>query len=164
MPKSLQPNKSILLKAIDDANHSVQQRLSRSTNESEENKHHIPAKSRLGPILNDTRNIEMDNEYNENKQIDTKFIVTLKGVNEKDFLSKHDDSRPFKRSLSNDDDEDNEMIDDYEIEGDELPVEMNIDNETNDENNRKTKVRCTFWPSCDKGDQCPFIHPNKPCE
>ena len=27
--------------------------------------------------------------------------------------------------------------------------------------NRMT--RCSFWPLCDKGDECAFLHPNKPC-
>ena len=24
-------------------------------------------------------------------------------------------------------------------------------------------VRCNFWPMCDKGDECAYLHPNKPC-
>lgn len=30
-------------------------------------------------------------------------------------------------------------------------------------NMKKKSIRCTFWPNCEKGEQCPFLHPNKPC-
>ena len=85
-----------------------------------------------------------------------KFIVTLNGVNEEKFLSK-------KRSYS---DMQNEN-DDYEMDQQQKDGQMIIGEEYMDDDSlaasKKKLIRCTFWPMCDKGDACPFLHPNKPC-
>ena len=201
MPKSLQPNKSILLKAIDDANSSIQQNSGRKSSYNNNNNNNdsnddqrsssTSIKSRLGGAVSrhdrhderrknysrinlklsdtDEREEKRIDNNNENKSVnrrtielsentDTKFIVTLKGINEKEFLSNKmedddDHNISLKRRLSDDVDEVNEDI------------EMN--EEVFDENNspaKRIKIRCVYWPSCDKGDNCPYLHPNKPCE
>lgn len=45
-------------------------------------------------------------------------------------------------------------------------MDEGVDDATKQASNvTKTKklIRCTFWPNCDKGEQCPYLHPNKPC-
>lgn len=90
----------------------------------------------------------------------TKFIVTLKGIDESKF-SKNNDNEPrvtFKRRLSDDEGVVEEIFE-YEA--------MSVDGEENNEdglNTKKIAKRCTFWPSCEKGIECLYIHPNKPCE
>ncbi len=29
---------------------------------------------------------------------------------------------------------------------------------------KQKKVRCSFWPNCTKGDDCPFVHPTEDCK
>ncbi|KAI9288376.1 hypothetical protein BC943DRAFT_316385 [Umbelopsis sp. AD052] len=35
--------------------------------------------------------------------------------------------------------------------------------EVEEQKERKERVRCTFWPNCKKGDECPFWHPRTLC-
>jgi hypothetical protein len=104
------------------------------------------------------------------------FIVTLDGLNEQEFLRKLSSNKTeYKRTLS--DMEDNEEeIDDSEVldvnenyekmDDEEMGDSMEAEFEGADEkqlSKNKKLIRCTFWPACDKGEQCPYLHPNKPC-
>ena len=40
---------------------------------------------------------------------------------------------------------------------------MDVDMSVSSEATKKKLIRCSFWPMCDKGEQCPYLHPNKPC-
>jgi hypothetical protein len=123
-------------------------------------------KSRLGNKRMRTETVN-ENEIRENQEepsveetMRTKFIVTLKGIDESKFLKNYDNEPrvTFKRGLSDDEGVAEEIFE-YEA--------MSIDGDENDEDRLNTKripIRCTFWPSCEKGVECSYIHPNKPCE
>ena len=93
------------------------------------------------------------------EDVATKFTVTLKGVKEKDFLLNRmnieeeeveDEYKAVKRRLS-DPDDDEEEEDEMMIINDDSPA-------------KRVKIRCVFWPSCEKAENCPYLHPNKQCE
>jgi hypothetical protein len=108
-----------------------------------------------------------------------KFIVTLSGVKDDKYNKIFKTNNNYSNNKSDLDsyEEINENnFNDYEMNNE---TAMTADNENNlDENmedesgadanlseqNAKRKlIRCTFWPFCDKGDHCAFLHPNKPC-
>ena len=216
MPKSLQWNKSILLKALDAANSSIQSSNNRkqyeNNNNNNEKSSNSSVKLRLGSLTKNDENkknyskisfqgnerieetvemhssistssnnnnnseisstttinrrtIELNNE--ENNNIDTKFIVTLKGVNEKDFL--------FKK-IDNDDDlsnNNNDSNDEHNVSikrrlgnlNDVDEDEAMIVNEEDEEDRIQLKViKFVYWPSCGKGGNCPYLQPNKQFE
>lgn len=223
VPRSMQPNKNILLKAVDAANSSVSSTGSRpksiadqklqeirskrfehtesssmkqessseqstkrlrkfETDPSERSKMSIFTKD-IRKFVTDTRSVEVQNEVamldNEPKQTiatdseeisqEPKFIVTLTGLEDNPFV-KSLNKTPQKRTLSDLDSVDNldDQLDyDEEIEDeymDDENIEMDANDETEELDRQKKKLtRCTFWPMCDKGDQCQYLHPNKPC-
>jgi hypothetical protein len=105
-------------------------------------------------IVNSNPTDEIDVSLNSTNT-EPKFIVTLNGVNEEKFLSK-------KRSYSDmqNENEDQEM-DEHQTESQAVEEEYMEDDSL--AASRKKLIRCTFWPMCDKGDTCPYLHPNKPC-
>ena len=60
-----------------------------------------------------------------------------------------------------------QMDDDEEMGGgDDMDAEFdaaNADDKQLAGKQNKKLIRCTYWPACDKGEQCPYLHPNKPC-
>ena len=47
---------------------------------------------------------------------------------------------------------------------DEADHQMKETNEKSENDLSKTRlVRCTYWPMCEKGEECAYLHPNKPC-
>jgi len=130
-------------------------------------------------VMNDKDSINMlDNDNfseQEKNHSQPKFIVTLNGLNENNFLKKIQNKRTLSEMEHEEEEEDDnnmvlnleERIDDDELMNDD-ENENRMDDE--DENERETMkqknkklIRCTFWPTCDKGEQCPYLHPNKPC-
>jgi hypothetical protein len=84
--------------------------------------------------------------------------------NEADYAGEEEDDDMMNAN----DYEDNEMLDDYdENNGDQMyDNENNNMTDSNNHNNqggKKKLIRCSFWPLCEKGDACLFLHPNKPC-
>ena len=84
-----------------------------------------------------------------------KFIITMNGLDDEKFMK-----TVKKRSLSEMDDESNLLQN--EDQETEMEIDSSLTNASN-ETNKKKLIRCTFWPMCDKGEQCPYLHPNKPC-
>lgn len=108
-------------------------------------------------VTSDQELIETDETMDQTKE--PKFIVTLTGLDDEEFMKRLTKTEN-KRTLS--DMEDDEMLNqDEQIEDDEQN-QMDADTEDSRIKNKKL-IRCTFWPQCDKGDQCPYLHPNKPC-
>jgi len=157
MPKSLQPNKAILFRAVDEANISVSQVVKKET---------PSIKSRLGPRVNpargDERRVELSADeiaepmpQNDANHNNTKFIITLKGFDESRLSNPNDGiANGQKRKLSAD----------HEMNENEQDEAMDLDENAENSPTKKRKIRCTFWPACDKGAECPYVHPNKPCE
>jgi hypothetical protein len=123
-------------------------------------------KFNINESLNKTnrRTIELNDEDERQgvNNIDTKFTVTLKGINEKDFLlnkktiEDDDDYKAVKRRLS-----------DYEDYEEMMETNNNDDDDDDDDEEspaKRIKIRCVYWPSCEKADNCPYLHPNKQCE
>lgn len=96
-----------------------------------------------------------------------KFIVTLSGLNDETFLKKFSQTKTEnKRTLDDMEDEDEEMGQqqqqiDEQMEGADDEDQMELEEQKPNKN--KILIRCTFWPQCEKGDLCPYLHPNKPC-
>jgi hypothetical protein len=110
----------------------------------------------------------MEEEQQQQKQ--PKFIVTLNGLNEDNFFKKIQNKTENKRTLSdmeqeNNDDEDMILNLEERIDDDELMDNDDENQNLMDEDQKTVKklIRCTFWPTCDKGEKCPYLHPNKPC-
>ena len=93
------------------------------------------------------------------------FIVTLTGLNDEKFL-KNLKKTPNKRTVSDMNEEEmsfaNEL--DYDEEEELMDADADGKQECDGDKLKKKLVRCTFWPMCDKGEHCPFLHPNKPCQ
>lgn len=90
-----------------------------------------------------------------------KFIVTLNGINEAKFYANINKKRSFDE-MENEDDLELDYNDD--ISSEQEMVENGDSMEAGgDAQSKKKLVRCTFWPLCQKGDECPYLHPNKPC-
>ncbi len=215
VPKSMQPNKSILLRAVDDANNSTKSQPTTFKHKSiaDEKLEKIRSKRMAGlkenngnetSTTNNSKKIELFSEHyrqsmsqsnaltkrlktTENNRIEEvtslhemdtdkrmvqiesqgaeasrearepKFIITMNGLDDEKFMK-----TVKKRSLSEMDDESNLL----QNQDQEMEMEMEIDSSltnASNETNKKKLIRCTFWPMCDKGEQCPYLHPNKPC-
>lgn len=125
-------------------------------------------------------------------QQEPKFFVTLTGLNEEKFKNRLDFSSvnktANKRTISDTESiGDDELIyeepgDDLDMMGDEQPAaqnaavfsdndgdetmqdELGMNEDSSSANQVKKKlIRCTFWPLCEKGEKCPYLHPNKQC-
>jgi len=110
-----------------------------------------------------------NNNISINLNKEPKFIVTLTGMDDNPFI-KNLNKTPQKRTLSDmNEDLDDQLDYDEDIEEEFMDDENNaeaidIDEAQDMEKEQKKKLtRCVFWPLCDKGDVCPFLHPNKPC-
>jgi hypothetical protein len=108
-------------------------------------------------IETDNVNITIDSASEQKKE--PKFIVTLTGVNEQKFLSNMSKKRSYSDMTGNhesdfDMNEQGIILNDEQMDQDEAEEALLA---------KKKLIRCAFWPMCDKGDQCPFLHPNKPC-
>lgn len=214
VPKSMQPNKSILLRAVDDANNSTKsqppttfkhksiadEKLEKirsnrmaglkenngnqtsTTNNSKKielfSEHYRQSMSQSNAStkrLKTTENIRNEEETSSHEmdtdkrmvQIESqgvegsrearepKFIITMNGLDDDKFMK-----TVKKRSLSEMNDESSLLQNqDQEME---MEIDSSLTNASN-ETNKKKLIRCTFWPMCDKGEQCPYLHPNKPC-
>lgn len=146
----MQAPTAILLKAVGEANNSVSQAVRKEA---------PSIKSRLGLLRSDERRVEFsgDEAVDEMRPSDannnnTKFIVTLKGVDESRLFDANANGQ--KRKLS----------DDHDVNENEQDEAMDLDEDAENSPAKKRKIRCTFWPACDKGADCPYVHPNKPCE
>lgn len=115
---------------------------------------------------NDARTVEL-----QSKPQDPKFIVTLTGLEGNPLADRLDMSTKPKRTLAHMNEEfdeeldyDEEIVDEF-MEADENgePIEVDEEIDGEQELQKKKLTRCTFWPMCDKGDQCLYLHPNKPC-
>lgn len=134
----------------------------------------------------DRRNIQIDtdemNHENEGLEVkrviqtaaestEPKFVVTMKGLEDHPFIKNLNKISPQKRTLDdmNDNFEDRldydeeEIIDEDIMEEDTAVEEIEVDEIDEAELQKKKLTRCSFWPMCDKGDQCQYLHPNKPC-
>lgn len=133
----------------------------------------------------DTNNRELQ------QQAEPKFIVTLNGLDEEKLAAANQQQQRSVSNTSKAgglfanrlgpvnhvDDEDDDMLDgDVITAGEEMDLldeefadhhnggDEKMDNENTDEQVQKKKLtRCVFWPQCEKGDQCAYLHPNKPC-
>jgi hypothetical protein len=85
-----------------------------------------------------------------------KFIITMNGLDDERFMK-----NVKKRSLSDMDADEEETSNRGLMEDQEMEVADSM--MTSSEANKKKLIRCTFWPMCDKGEQCPYLHPNKQC-
>jgi hypothetical protein len=234
VPKSMQPSKSILLKAVDAANNSTKHHTTTvTTHHSHNHKHHHHQKSiadeRLEQIrskrlkennnnnnnnsrelfsenyrrnqsnkeslfdakrlkasnaeVHDKRMVQIEVEP-ERQQQEPKFKITFTGLKENTFLGLNAEISKKKRSLSEMEELSDDLVNEMDTEDQEIEMEEEEDQqqqhqqqqdgqEIDDEKSAKTAeddfeskkklIRCTFWPMCDKGDQCPFLHPNKQC-
>jgi hypothetical protein len=54
-----------------------------------------------------------------------------------------------------------QQIDDYDDDQQQMGEETMASGQ--DVYHKKKLVRCTFWPLCEKGEACHFLHPSKPC-
>jgi len=121
-------------------------------------------------IMMDTMDEEKTTSNSDDNQAglnsEPAFIVTLTGLNDEKFL-KNLNKTPNKRTVS-DMNEEEEMSFANELDYDEEEELMDADaagkQEADGDKLKKKLVRCTFWPMCDKGEHCPFLHPNKPCQ
>jgi hypothetical protein len=146
----------------------------------------------------DKQTIKIDmNQSNTNKEVsaanNTKFIITLNGLRDDQFLNKLQSSNKANMQgefgdmneldeldydetyddYGNNDDEMNEYGDDQMLEETETGASMYMNENTADSMQdsqdgqhqmaKKRLIRCTFWPLCEKGDACLYLHPNKPC-
>lgn len=208
VPKSMQPSKSILLKAVDAANISTKQhhstatttihhhksiaderleqirskRLKENNNSGENKKVELfsenfrrnqnskealfdPKRLQINTEFHDKRMVQIDNNLlsgstKPQQQQEPKFKITFTGLKEETILNFNMDKSKKKRSLSEMEEISDMDTEDQEMEQqeDEKPAKTESDFES-----KKKLTRCTFWPMCDKGDQCPFLHPNKQC-
>lgn len=96
---------------------------------------------------------EMDEEYLERRQ-SPRFIVTLDGA------AKLARKERFERYLC--DDEllfAEEMDEEFQENDDSIGNRNRMDGS----DSGRVKERCKYWPSCKKGNRCPYIHPTNPC-
>ena len=130
----------------------------------------------------------LDTNNKELQPAEPKFIVTLNGLEEEKLNHVNQQRSVMSSSSSNtskvsglfanrlgpvNDVNDDDMLDaDVITAGEEMDLlddefgehEEQMDNENVDEQVQKKKLtRCVFWPQCEKGDQCAYLHPNKPC-
>ncbi len=106
------------------------------------------------------------------------FTVNLDSLENNEFIKNLNKKKALqKRTLSDMNDEfddvldyDEEIMDDNYLENDEMATEQDnngenieIDESLDVDRQKKKLIRCTFWPMCEKGDNCLFLHPNKPC-
>lgn len=212
----MQPNKSILLKAVDAANTSVSGRTKSIADEKLEQirSKRLSEPGSSKPIIKTTNSnrIELFTQHHDRDERDNgakrlktvsdkrmvsldsdapkreivvdeplsqapKFIVTMKGLDDEKFLNKFGVGKSLsKRSFSEMDDENMDGIDyqtSYEdLNGDKGEYneeelfdedQQMEDDEEEQQMAKKKLIRCAFWPMCDKGEQCPYLHPNKPC-
>ena len=124
-----------------------------------------------------------------NKSSEPKFIITLTGLRDDVFLNKvapsvFSNKRSFAEMNELDELDYDETYDDYDQTQEQIKSQNDIEmNEINDGDQmdineddmttndytqeqrtlKKKLIRCTFWPACEKGDACLYLHPNKPC-
>lgn len=94
-----------------------------------------------------------------------KFIVTLSGLDADQFLGSK--KRSYSDMIQNENDDfemgDNNGAGQGEANNKNGDMVMEAEEDAESLALKKKLVRCTFWPMCDKGDVCPYLHPNKPC-
>lgn len=121
-----------------------------------------PVIDRRNIQIESTQEMESDSMIQEASTDEPKFIVTMTGLENNQFI-KNLNKTPQKRTLDDMNDDFEEQLD-YDEEINEEYMEADEEMGEADEELQKRKLtRCSFWPMCDKGDQCQYLHPNKPC-
>ena len=114
----------------------------------------------------DRRQVQIESEemFEPKIQKEPKFIITLNGLNDDTFLKRIQTSPERPDSQLAMSEEGDDQMEALEINADyENDENMDLDDEVRPQSTKKKLVRCTFWPMCDKGEQCQFLHPKKPC-
>lgn len=100
--------------------------------------------------------------------------MTFAGLDDQ-YTNKLTKKRSFNEMNELDELDYDETYGDYPLESEEMEMNMEedqmegLEDEMTDGTHqlpryqKKKPIRCSYWPACEKGNACMFIHPNKPC-
>ena len=94
------------------------------------------------------------------KDENTKFVITLNGVDEKKISVSNRDNRNIVRVKPQQTMKQDDSVSITMEEEEEQMIEEDVDKDSGE----KQVEKCKFWPNCKNGDDCPFLHPTVPCK